>query len=113
MANKEKLYTLRNIESTDVFGLVKILKKIGVSKFKTLFTDKSNQEEQGLKFIEVIIDGICDAEEEIYSFLATLSGLKVDEIKKLDGSVFLQMIYDVFDNPKFKDFIGVAFKFAK
>ena len=113
MANKEKSYTLRDIESTDVFSLVRVLKKIGIGKFQSILSDNPNEKEQGLKFIEVIIDGVCEAEEEIYAFLSKLSGLETEKIKSLDGSIFLEMIYDVFQNPKFKDFIGVAFKFAK
>ena len=61
----------------------------------------------------IIFAHISDAEKEIYTFLAGLSGMKEKEIAELDMVVFAEMIIDVFKKEQFKDFIKVVSKLFK
>ena len=113
------IYEIKRFEATDVFALVKVIKKAGVSNFVEVFTAAQNNKESesknaiGIKLLEVLVARIVDCEEEIYEFLSRMSGLSLEETTKLDADVFMQLIYDVVENPKFVDFLKVAFKFAK
>lgn len=112
------IYEIKRFEATDVFALVKVIKKAGVSNFVEVFTSVQNNKDEnknaiGMKLLEVLVARIVDCEEEIYEFLSRMSGLSLEETTKLDADVFMQLIYDVVENPKFVDFLKVAFKFAK
>lgn len=108
-------YTLRNIAASDVFLMVKILKKAGIKNFAEMIQTSAKGQEAatGLQFVDVILDRLPECENEIYNLLSALSGIPAEEIAKLDADVFIGMIYEVFQNPKFKDFIGVALRYVK
>lgn len=56
----------------------------------------------------VIFDRLPECENEVYEFLASLSGLKVVAIQKLPMGDFFDMIIDVIKKPEFKDFFKRA-----
>ena len=131
-----KKYELRDLESTDIFSLSRIIKKVGVANFKKCFdnddikkaiakylkgentenTENDNALE-GLtiagidvtfEVVNVIFDRLPECETEVYEFLSSLSGLKVAKIQKLPMGDFLDMIIDVIKKPEFKDFFKRA-----
>ncbi len=130
-----KPYELRRLESSDVFSMFRIISKIGIKEFKACFEDervgvvieklfnKTEGESNGALYsvagvvlapaIDIILSNIPKAEEEIYSLLARLSGMKADKIKKLDAVVFVEMIVDVIQKPEFPDFFKVVSKLFK
>lgn len=106
----EKAYTLRSIQATDIFAMLKIIKKIGVKNFKEAFNAPSENKERGFAILDVIVDRLPECEQEVYEFLAKLSGQKPQKIAALSGADFMQMIWDVFDDPGFGDFLKVALR---
>lgn len=129
--NAVKSYELRDLQSKDVFPMFRIIRKIGIKEFKSCFEtedvqnmvsgakdkDEKTVEKIGLSVIVnmagIIFAHISDAEKEIYTFLAGLSGMKEKEIAELDMVVFAEMIIDVFKKEQFKDFIKVVSKLFK
>lgn len=129
----ETKYELRELCSTDIFLMTRIIGKIGVKNFKKAFANeevkdaisKLNQEadkDSGtvavgltvmLEIADVIISNLPNVEDEIYQFLANLSGLKVKDIQKLSIVSFMGMIVEVLQKPEFKDFFKVASKLFK
>ncbi len=133
-----KKYELRDLNSTDIFSLSRIIKKIGVANFKKCFdndeiktaiaaylkgenTEGENPEKdnklEGLtiagidvtfEIVNVIFDRLPECENEVYAFLSSLSGLKVEAIQKLPMGDFFDMIIDVIKKPEFKDFFKRA-----
>lgn len=135
---ESKAYELRNLTSDDVFPMLDIISKIGIDEFRTVFESeqlrtllksKDNNEDTSsekaeeqlynigtlvvLDIANVIIKKIPLCKQEIYLFLAQLSGMTQDEIKKLPMNTFFKMIIDVFKKDEFKDFIGVVSKLFK
>ena len=126
-------YELRDLKSKDVFPMFKIIGKIGINEFKTCFesdavkTAIANAKSEGEKELDlgaigysvvldianVVIEHIPDAEQEIYSFLAGLSGMKKSEIADLPIGVFLNMLIDIFKKDEFKDFFEAASRLLK
>ena len=125
----EKKYEFRELKSTDIFLLCKILSKVGVSKFRTCFENedvknlvsaimgKSLPEDYNtesasiqimLEIAQVILENIPSAEKEIYAILANTSNLEVSEIKDLDIVTFADMIVDFVTKEEFVNFIKAA-----
>ncbi len=129
-ANIEKAYVLRELQSKDVFLMSKIISKIGIKEFKSCFETEEVQkliaectdveasvERIGLSVMVdiagVVLSNVTHAEQDIYSFLADLSGKSVKDIAELDMVVFAEMIIDVVQKDQFKDFIKVVSKLFK
>lgn len=135
----EKPYTFRRFSSTDMFPMFRIIGKIGLKEF-TAAIDKdalnelvskgmeSSKEEGGefslgdfavggtsviLGIADVIFSKLPYCENDIYQILSQTSNLSFDEVKKLDGAVFLEMVIDFIKKDDFKDFIKVVSKLFK
>lgn len=132
-----KKYELRDLTSRDIFSMSRIIKKIGVANFKKCLdndeiktaiagylkaegTEEKAEKDKKLEgltlagvditfdIVNVIFDRLPECENEVYEFLASLSGLKVAAIQKLPMADFFDMIIDVVKKPEFKDFFKRA-----
>ena len=130
--NEEKSYELRELQSADIFLLSKIISKIGVKNFKKAFSNDEIREartkvqegdneklieEVGLtvmvEIVDIIVNNLPDCENELYQFLANVSGLKKEKIQKLGIATFMNMIVDVIKKPEFLDFFKAASRLFK
>lgn len=130
--NTAKAYELRTLCADDVFPMFKIISKIGIKEFKSCFESEDVKEaiksatngetQDGLEVIglgvameiaSVIMANIPQAKEDIYLFLAQVSGMSKDDIRNLPISTFTEMIIDVVKKEEFKDFFGVVSKLFK
>lgn len=131
----EQPYTLRALAAKDVFPMVKIISKIGINEFtkafesdeiKQLITAVTSEEDAGdndkltvvgisvaLDVANTVLIHLGSCEQEIYAFLAGVSGMTKQEIEELPMNTFFEMIVDVFKKAEFKNFIGVVSKFFK
>lgn len=130
----ETTFELRELKSSDIFPMFKIMGKIGfkdlkdrltpdkvkelTSMFKQDETTDADQKEsvdtdEQMMFIgfnvifevvEIIMGNLPSCEQEIYSFLAGLSGMKVKEVANLPLATFTEMIVEVLKKEEFKDF---------
>lgn len=116
-------YELRDITSKDLFTMMQIIRKIGVSEFKTaftgidIFTDKEGNldlEKMGIPIAMelggILIENLPNAENEIYKFLSNLSALPIKTIQDMPPAEFIEMILAVVKKPEFKDFFTVLSK---
>lgn len=133
----ETTFELRELKSSDIFPMFKIMGKIGfkdlknkltpdkVKELKSMFkmeegadeAQKKEAEDEQMMFVgftvvmevaEVIITNLPTCEQEIYSFLAGLSGMKVKEVANLPLVTFTEMIVSVLKKEEFKDFFKVV-----
>lgn len=139
---KVKPYKLRKLSAEDVFPMLTIVKKIGLKEFADLLnketlenvvemfmkdtgTEKSGDDENtmvaiglsilptAMDIVDVVLGNIVKIETDLYKFLAQISDLSVDDIKKLDMADFFEMIVDVLKKEEFKDFFSVVSKLFK
>ena len=126
-----KPYTLRKLETADVFPMFRLMNKIGFKELKdneglkkTLFlfmggtaNGKVDVNALGIDIFceaaSVIFEAIPKAETEIYTILSNLSGVKIDDIKKQPPAVTFEMIIDICKKEEFKDFFSVVLKLFK
>ena len=125
---EEKTYTLRRLETTDLFLMFKVLNKIGFKDLKdndglkkTLFmfmggtaNGKVDVNQLGMDiFFEaasVLFESIPKAENEIYTLLASVAGMKAEEIKKQPPAVTFEMIVELIKKEDFSDFFRAVSK---
>jgi len=96
-----KDYELRPLESSDLFLLVKVVKKLDLNQLGNLQVD--NQEQAGFELMNVILDGLGNCEQELYTLLGKLSNKKPDEVTKLPLATFIAMVGDVVKSEGFSD----------
>ena len=114
----EKAYELRPLIASDMGAICKIITAIGIRQFKECFKvedfKNGNAEEVGFGVVfdiaGIIISNIPKAEDEIQAFLASLTGIKVSEIKKLPLADYGEMIMDVVMKEDFQDFFKRVMK---
>lgn len=128
----EKSYELRALTAKDIFPVCAIVDKIGVKEFRRCLASADVQKaikningtaseddlySVGLAAIidiaGVIISHISSAENEIFTFLESMSGIAKKDLKDIAPAVFAQMIIDIVKKDEFKDFFSVVLGFLK
>lgn len=130
MSETAKNYTFRTLNATDIAPMCKIISKIGIDEFKKVFDSDSVMDairdakgqanikdvvglQVFLEIANIVLAHIPDCETEIFTLLANVSGLKVNDIKALDLSSFTRMVIDFAKKEELKDFIGVVSELFK
>lgn len=121
-----KAYELRNLTADDVFPMFRIISKIGIREFKSCFESEAVSTAIAnatagkgadlnavgvviaIDVAAVIMSKLPDCKEEIYGFLASLSGMNKEDIAALPMVTFASMIIDVIKKEEFKDFFQVV-----
>ena len=115
--NVKRAYTLRSLKDSDLFPLLKIMRKIGIKDLEQVFTvdrtDTTDEDEAKLVVLgiaDIVIGNLDRAETEIYEFWSNLSGMTVDELKDSEFGTLPLMIFDTFSGVKNTDFFKVLSK---
>lgn len=120
MENKSEVqaYELRPLVAMDMGAICKIITAIGIRQFKECFKIEDfqggNVESVGFSVVfdiaGIIIANIPKAEEEIQSFLASLTGKKVSEVKLMPFADYGELIIQVVMKEDFQDFFKRVMK---
>lgn len=115
-----KTYDLRPLVASDMGMICKIITTIGARQFKDCFNIEQLKSEETdankvgfsvmLDIAGIIISNIPKAEEEIQVFLASLSGMKLAEIKKMPFADYGELIIEVVTKKEFQDFFKRVMK---
>ena len=114
----ERPYTLRKLKDRDLFPLLGLLRKLGLSDFKSAImaaVDGGDIKETGINVLlnigDVVISHLAgDAGEAVYQFYSSLSGIPVEEMKEMEFGTLPMMIYDSFNEVKNASFFRVLAK---
>ena len=128
----DKVYTLRALQSDDLFLMLKVINKIGIKEIKRCFEseavikvvstmagDKEGKEKDKdmaavgmavmLEIVDVLVTHLPECKDELYQLLSTLSGMTVEEIAKLPMLTLVDMVLDVVKKKEFTDFFQRLF----
>lgn len=122
-----KTYTLRKMDAKDIAPLANIINKIGFKEFKECFDNPAvkagasegniDLEKAGMTImfdvIGIVIANIPKCIDDIFEFIASLTGMGIEEVKGLDLDVITEMIIDLFQKEEFKKVFKVASKLFK
>lgn len=111
-------YELRPLVASDMGAICKIITAIGVRQFKECFKVEDfkdgNAEQVGFSVVfdiaGIVIANIPKAEDEIQSFLASLTGQKLSEVKKMPFADYGELIIQVVMKDDFQDFFKRVMK---
>lgn len=118
-----KAYELRPLVASDMGTICKIITAIGIRQFKECFDldriksksdENADVEKIGFSVMfdiaGIIISNIPKAEEVIQEFLASLTGMKCAEVRKMPFADYGEMIIDVVTKKEFQDFFKRVMK---
>ena len=124
-----KAYSLRNLEAKDIAPMASILYKIGIKEIKGCFNPEDIKELTDGKTAEdaiaavgisvvfdiagVILGNYEKCQNDIFRFLASLSGMDIKQVESLPLDTFAEMVIDVVKKEEFKDFMTVVSKLFK
>lgn len=115
---KENVYEVRPLVATDMGAICKIISAIGIRQFKDCFKvddfKNGNVEEIGFNVLidigGIIISNIPKAEDDIQAFVASVTGLKISEVKALPFADYGELIVQIVTKEDFKDFFKRVMK---
>lgn len=122
-----KPYTFKKLCATDIAPMCAIIGKIGINNFTKCFSSDELldlfDKNKGVKNLtnlagmtiafemaNTIVSNIPHCEKEIFDLLASVTGMKVSEIKSLGLATFTEMVIDFVKKEEFKDFFKVVSK---
>lgn len=120
---------LRKLEAKDIAPMASILSKIGMKEIKSCFNPDDLQELASGKNTEeaaaavgftvvfdiagVILGNYEKCQDDIFRFIAGLSGKSKEDIAKLPLDTFFELIIEIVRKEEFKDFFKVVSKLFK
>ena len=121
----ESKFTLGKFKATDIVTMATMLSKIGLGKVTDVFGKENvmkliaENKDTGdttaytgmaiaFQVAEVILGNLEKCQGELYTLLANISGMTVEEVKNLDAEDFFELIVETVQLDQFKDFIKVA-----
>lgn len=121
----ERPYELRLLKDSDLFLLLKILKKIGIKDFKDAFIQSQSDKEAvsgkeavrnigiltTFDIVDMLLGNLDKIEEELYILCSDLSGISTDEIREMEFGTMPLMLLDMFTNVRNSSFFKVLSKF--
>ena len=128
MSEVENKRTPRPLMGTDIFMLTSIIGKMGVKNLMRCFDapdvrearengEADNVEKLGslifLGVVDVVLERLEYCEGSICKLLASLYGMKEEEVKALGATEYLGMFFDVIKDENFVDFFKQAYEFVK
>ena len=128
-----KVYELRDLCADDMFPMFQIISKIGIKEFKKCFESpevmqmikdaaSGNDKDEvrtsvgmavAFDLAGIIVSNLASCKNDIYQFLAQLSGMTTKDVAGLPMMTFFEMIIDVIKKEEFKDFFQAAVKLFK
>lgn len=131
--SEPKPYEIRPLNARDIFPMTKIIRKIGLKDFgkcfepeeikaiTETFTEKESVEDIAevvgvsvvLKIVDIVLEHLPDAGEEVFAFLAGLIGTTKEEVSVLPMDVFFDLIVDVFKRKEFVGFMRAVSRLVK
>ena len=115
-----KPYTLRRLKDRDLYPVLEIIGKVFPDDLAPIFvrlvTKESTLEELGaiaiMKLVVAVIRNIHVVHDELYAFLADVSGIPAAEIEEMEFGTSPSMIWDIVANEKNNSFFKVVSKLS-
>lgn len=115
-------FELRKLEAKDIAPMASIINKMGWKEFKTAFQSESVKDMTDIDklgmtvafdVVGIVLANYEKCQQDVFSFLASLSGMKPKQIESLSPAEFAEMVISVVQKDEFKDFFTVVSKLFK
>lgn len=114
---EDSKFEIRNPMAKDIAPMARIVSKIGVKEVSkaispdTIDALTGDEKQVGIIGVGVIVDVvgvICDnfdkAEDDLFSFMASMAGMKKTDVASLPIADMFELLYEIFTNEGFSDF---------
>lgn len=116
--NTEKVYELRPLVATDMGIICNIISAIGIKEFRNSFNlqDFKGKDVEAVgigvffDIAGIVISNIPKAEPEIQTFIASLTGMQLSEVKQMPFADYGELIIQVIMKDDFQDFFKRVMK---
>ena len=117
---KECEYTLRPLMDEDLWPVLDIVGKVIPDDMNQVFALVASGEKNikevgydvGFKLVVAVIKNLPRVHNEVYAFLASVSGIPAEEIRKMKIGTTPRMIWDIAKEVKNADFFGELSKLS-
>lgn len=125
-------YTMRNLQASDIFSVVKILNGIGLKNVKEAINiEEINNIRKGMtednvdvissqvgvkvvmSIATVILENLPKVENDLYTFVGSVIGVKAKDVAKMDMGEFMDVLITIIQKEEFKDFFKRASQLIK
>lgn len=114
----ERPYKLRSLKDKDLWTMLRILRKMNLKEYTraliALATQEKTIHEVGsvvlAELVNLFIENIPAAHDEIYAFWSELSGIPAEQIEEMEFGTLPLMIVDTFNSAKGVSFFKVLSK---
>ena len=103
-------YTMRTLQTSDIFKMSKILKKLDVKTNDISVGKDTTQEQVGIELIKKALENLHLAEEEVNTFLADLVGLTPEKFSTLPLEDTFEIISLFKEQKGISSFLNLAAK---
>lgn len=103
---QKKNYVMRNLKSSDLFKMSRILKKMNLNDH-IKFEEGLTAEQFGQKFFITLMENLGNAEDEFNALLADLVGITEEEFSELDIEETFEIITQFKDQGGIKRFLSL------
>lgn len=108
----KKPYTLRDLNDEDIYPLCEIIGKVLPDDMKEAFVQimsgEKSLKDTGIMVVfdlgKLILKNFSNVKTEMYELLSNMSGIPVEELKKMPFGTTPRMIKDIFQDAKNTDF---------
>ncbi|EOS75665.1 MAG: hypothetical protein OSJ60_01990 [Lachnospiraceae bacterium] len=115
----ERPYKLRRLKDSDLFLLLKILKKIGIKDYKEAFIQVVSGEKTlkqigimaSFDIADILIGNLAKVVDETYEMWSDISGIPIEDMKEMEFGTLPLMIIDTFSEARNTSFFKVLSKF--
>ncbi len=115
----ERPYKLRRLKDSDLFLLLKILKKIGIKDYKEAFIQVASGEKTlkqigimaSFDIADILIGNLAKVVDETYEMWSDISGIPIEDMKEMEFGTLPLMIIDTFSEARNTSFFKVLSKF--
>lgn len=113
---------MRDFNFEDTFTIAKIIKKMNIRKEikECIKNAKSSKDESqdsaeslGVDIALIVIENIPSAEKEVYSLFSSMTGKKVEDVKKMKATEVFGLVKDLFTNEEAKKVFSTALNLKK
>ena len=115
----ERPYKLRRLKDSDLFLVLKILKKIGIKDYKEAFIQVVSGEKTlkqigimaSFDIADILIGNLAKVVDETYEMWSDISGIPIEDMKEMEFGTLPLMIIDTFSEARNTSFFKVLSKF--
>lgn len=116
------MFEIRKLGAKDISPLITIIGKIGIKDFAKSYGEMEVKEGEtpaqveqkiSINFMATVVENLPKCMDDVFEFVADVTGKTKEEIENLDMDVFIELVVDIGQKEEFKKVFNLASRFFK